>query len=433
MKTLYKPNSRTPMLVTVARCVVFLLLAMVLFRCGEADLNDPIGINDAIPQKVAVTTVKNVSGGAIVSYKVPSDNNIAYIEAVYTIKGQETKKKGSFYTNSLELDGFPESKEYTVNLYSVSASEVRSEPVAITVFPEEPPYQVVSTTLAVESTWGGVKVTYSNPMGASLRLTFLESVTKGWEEKETVYTSLKTGSFYVRGLDNRGYTFGVVTRDRWENYSDTIRFNVTPRYEEQADFSKISVIPMPGDLYHTEGQAKSTYSYSTQGGAKNGFAPLFDGDYLPPFSQADYIYFMNTTTTLPQSFTFDLGQKYILSRFVFWTRSGKTAVSNNYLFDDAHVRYFELWGSNDPNFQTGSWDAWTKIGDFESVRPSGVTTPGASYNTEEDKALLAKGESFDMPEEITAYRYIRYKVNETWSGKQWWVASELQFYGAVAN
>src|SRR5690606_6598311 len=103
----------------------FLSLFVLLFSCGRADLNNPIGVSDAVPQPITVTGIENISGGAIISYNVPKDNNVSYIEAVYNINGKEIKKKGSFYTNSLELDGFPESDEYQVSLYSVSFSEVR--------------------------------------------------------------------------------------------------------------------------------------------------------------------------------------------------------------------------------------------------------------------------------------------------------------------
>jgi hypothetical protein len=91
-----------------------------------------------------------------------------------------------------------------------------------------------------------------------------------------------------------------------------------------------------------------------------------------------------------------------------------------------------LWASNSPA-NDGSYDSWTKIGSFESIRPSGNTTPGNEYNTEEDRRIAVTGESYDMPEDISAYRYIRYKVFSTWGAQPFWASTELQFFGNPQN
>src|SRR5690606_22409723 len=125
--------------------------------CGRSDLNIPFSTDGEKPKPVTVTKVENISGASIISYRLPDDKNINYVEAVYIIKGVEVRQKGSFYTTFLTVDAFPDSKEYEVKLYSVSHSEVRSEPVTTTVFPETPPYIEVASTLDVEAIFGGVK------------------------------------------------------------------------------------------------------------------------------------------------------------------------------------------------------------------------------------------------------------------------------------
>jgi hypothetical protein len=417
---------------------MFLISIYALVSCGNADLNDPMGKGDAIPPQISVTAVENLSGAAVIHYNVPKDNNVNYIEAVYVIKGKETKKKGSFYTNQLVLDGFPEAKEYQVLLYSVSFSEVRSEPIAVTVNPEIPPFVAVAASLDVSPVFGGVKVQYVNPTGANVRITFLELTPDGlWKELETIYTSLKGGNLYVRNLENREYTFGVVARDRWQNTSDTLKIKETPWLEVLADVTKIQNYPLPTDFTYEFPKAGLVTFHTGAGTGRGDVHCLWNGEPRAPFSLTPFFFFMNTTaglpfSGLPASMTIDLGRKYTLSRFVYWPRSGQSAVSLVQLFDESHVRTFELWGSNSPS-PDGSYESWTKIGDFESIRPSGNTTPGNANSTEEDRRIATTGESYDMPEEMESYRYIRYKVLTTWSSKPFWSSTELQFYGNADN
>lgn len=419
---------------------IFIIVVMITaLSCGKADLNNPVGVSDAIPQLVTVTSIENISGGAIIRYNVPKDDNVNYIEAVYEISGKETKKKGSFYTNELLLDGFPDSREYKVSLYSVSFSEKKSEPVVVTINPATPPYQSVAQTLDVTPVFGGIKTTYKNPTKSSLQITFLEKNNQGrWTEVQTLYTSLDSGTFYVRGLQSRLYEFGVVCRDRWQNVSDTLTVSSQPLHEQLADFTKIVSYPLPGDITY-EFPLTGRQPHHTGAGTGVGNVPcLWNGETHAPFSKSPFFFFQNTTaglpfSGLPSSITIDLGRRYQLSRFVYWPRaSSSTTIQYNYIFGTTHVKTFELWASNSPA-NDGSYDSWTKIGSFESIRPSGNTAPGNEYNTEEDRRIAVTGESYDMPEDISAYRYIRYKVFSTWGAQPFWASTELQFFGNPQN
>src|SRR5690606_21962322 len=119
----------------------------------------------------------------------------------------------------------------------------------VTVYPTTPPFLTVAETLDVEPVFGGVKSTYRNPTGANLQLVFYKQNDGGiWEELETLYTSLKEGVFYVRGLESVETTFGVVCRDRWQNVSDTFEFQLTPIYEKTVHILLYAHLPLPGDI-----------------------------------------------------------------------------------------------------------------------------------------------------------------------------------------
>ncbi len=420
------------------RLFAAVLYLIVMISCGKADLNTPVGKSDAVPQVVTVTGVENFDGGAFVRYNVPKDDNVNYIEAVYEIKGKETKKKGSFYTNELMLDGFPESREYKVSIYSVSFSEVRSQPVVITVHPDQPPFIQVAQTIDVQPVFGGVKTTFKNPTRSSLQITFLEKNVLGtWSESQTIYTSLDSGTFYIRGLQSRLYQFGVVCKDRWQNVSDTFSVAATPLHEQLADFNRIASYPLPTDITYELPLTGRQPWHTGAGTGVGNVACLWNGETHAPFAKTPFFFMQNVAqglsfSGLPSSISIDLGRRYTLSRFVYWPRaSSSTSIQYNYIFGTTHARTFELWGSNNPS-SDGSYDSWTKIGYFESKRPSGNTTPGNDFNTEEDRRIAVTGESYDIPENVS-YRYIRYKVFSTWGAQPYWASTELQFYGNPQN
>ncbi|WP_298651466.1 DUF5000 domain-containing lipoprotein [uncultured Proteiniphilum sp.] len=419
--------------------IVFLVIMFTVLSCdGRADLNNPIGDSKAVPQAVTVTKIENISGAAIIEYQVPQDENINYVEAVVEINGRVTKTKGSFYTRTLTLEGFTEAKDYAVSLYSVSFSEIRSEPVNITVSPTHPPYLAVAEDLEISPIFGGVKAIYQNPTKSYLQIAFLgKDNTDKWVEYQTLYTNLESGTFYVRGLEAVEQTFGIVCRDRWQNISDTLLITTTPLFEALADLSLIKSHPLPSDITYEYPLAGVNVYHSGAPGAGN-VETMWDGYTTAPFpSSGAYFFFQNPVTGLqysglPSSISIDLGKAYHLSRIVWWQRQSRATIAYDQLYNFTHPKIFELWGSNNPS-PDGSYETWNKIDTYESVRPSGNTTPGNAYSTEEDRQTTHRGESFDIPEDTPAYRYIRYKVFSTWGNQNYWSCSELQFYGSAAG
>src|SRR3546814_8332243 len=98
----------------------------------------PVNTNDKQPVKVSNVEVENLPGGAKISYTLPTSENILYIKAIYEIRdGVEQEVKSSYYNRSLLIEGFPDTQEYDVKLYTVSHGEVESEPLTVQVRSEE--------------------------------------------------------------------------------------------------------------------------------------------------------------------------------------------------------------------------------------------------------------------------------------------------------
>ena len=85
----------------------------------------------------------------------------------------------------------------------------------------------------------------------------------------------------------------------------------------------------------------------------------------------------------------------------------------------------EVYGSNDPN-PDGSWDSWTLLGTFESIKPSG----GSGWTSEDIQFACYDGEDFEFPD-IDPVRYLRFRVTKVWGGVTYIYIAELTFWGEV--
>ena len=72
-------------------------LGLITWSCSES----PIGqqpIDSIAPGAVSNVNVKNIPGGAILSYTLPDDEDLLYVKAVYNLKEglAEAKSTGSY-------------------------------------------------------------------------------------------------------------------------------------------------------------------------------------------------------------------------------------------------------------------------------------------------------------------------------------------------
>ena len=124
----------------------------------------------------------------------------------------------------------------------------------------------------------------------------------------------------------------------------------------------------------------------------------------------------------PVRCTFDMQQVYKLSRFKLYQRGDK------WVYTHGNPQLFTVYGSlTDKVSVEGGENQWIKLGDFESIKPSGL--PLGSY-TPEDLEKGSGGEDYTFPIDLsTPVRYIRIDINKTWGGTEMIHISELQFWG----
>ncbi|WP_106830153.1 DUF5000 domain-containing lipoprotein [Parabacteroides pacaensis] len=404
---------------------LFLLaVGAILFTAckGDGDVNYASGSKEA-PQQVVVKEVKNQNGGAIIYYTLPDDPALKYVKAVYEIKpGVEADARASYYVDSLVVEGLQQGGKHQVRLYSVGYGEVASDPVLVEIDAKTPVFREISQTLKYDKTFSGVKVDFKNVTRAQVSIGVLKKQEDGkWTQLYMHYTEAPSGSFAIHGQDAVETEFGFYVRDRWGNLSDTVSFVTTPILEIECDKSLFKNAKLPTDEWECHKWASMQ---------KNAIECVWDGRTmgLPMYH--------SKSVTMPRHITIDLGKTYKFSRFVYYTRYDNTSVGVE-AYVKGHVHLFELYGSNHPN-PNGEFDeSWTKIGSFETKKASG----GGPNDpvTEDDRKAAIAGEEFEVPAETEAYRYIRFRVLETWGIYGSWGSyeassfiyiQELTFYGS---
>lgn len=377
--------------------------------CGK-DFNShvPTGSGTAVPQKVSDITIKNGPGNAVISYKVPNDSQLLYVKAVYTLsKGNQAEVKASYFSNSLVVDGFADTLEHEVKIYSVSRSEVMSEAAVVKVKPELSPIWKLYNSIKVVAAFGGYNMTASNKTSADISINVLTP--NAFREYEisinkSVYTNADTVISKIRGLDTVNYTYGFVVTDKWGNATDTLFKTFKPLYETEFSKSKFAALVLPGDAPQVTNGAAWNYAWDNKLG----------WPYTSFTAQS-------TGGTGPHMVTLDLGTTGKISRV--WIRPFPEGTRYYYL---STMRRFEIYGATAPSLNGALDNSWTLLGSYEVIKPSGL-----AYGTDNtaDQTTAAAGFNWEVNLSAPKVRYLRIRCLENWAGGTAQSINELAVYG----
>lgn len=386
----------------------YIICALILVFGGCDEDRNYIRLEDGeIPSPVTNIRVEPLPGGAKITYSIPPETSFRYVRAEYNIRSDAARiSKSSNYVDFVTVDGFPDTEEYEVKLYSVNGGEKSSEPVVVKVNPLTPPLQEVRNTLTFTEAFGGVTINFENSGEAPMAIgIFTPDENNEWVEVDTYYSEAKNGRFTVRGFAAEERRFGAVVRDRFGSLSDTAVAVITPIFEE--------VIPKPFRAYTLPSDYITPHPSAS-----------YTIDKLWDERNADAVFHTRPGAGMPQHFTFDLGRKCTLSRYNLVHRGP----GNTYSYKLGAPKTWEIYGSNDP---TDEWDSWELLGTFESYKPSG--NPVGTNTAEDNDYATVNGEDFEFPtdNEIGAVRYLRFRILETWDYLDYFYIAELSFWGRV--
>ena len=383
------------------------ILLFVIFSIScKKETNAYIDANAPAPLQVSNLKVEATPGGAIITYKIPVDKNLLYVKAVYEIQpGIFREAKTIFYKDTLALVGFGDTLSHKVSIYTIGKNEKESRVIPIYVKPLMPPVKSVMKTINMDATFGGVVVDFKNIHQADLSIVILMDTTghNSWAPVTTYYTAALAGKFATHGLDSIERRFAVFIRDRWNNKSDTLIKSLKPLYEMLIPWKPFVAYHLLGDFWEGENAAHKLEN-------------AFDGIV----NVSEDVFATKNFATRPQWWTLDLHQNVVFSRMKLYQRS-------SYPYSGVYVKSFEIWGSNAPAAD-GSWESWQLLGDFNSIKPSGL--PGLAY-TANDMVFVKAGEEFIFPQPIPAVRYLRFKFKDSYGGTGQYHVGELTFWGQL--
>lgn len=387
-------------------CIV--AASFYMASCSEEYMK-PLESTEKAPQQVKLLNVVPEPGSVTIHYSLPKDEDLLYVKAVYTLNsGVEREVKASYYNNTMTLDGFFDTDEHDVKLYSYNKGEVASEPLIIKVKAKEHPIWEIRKSLEILPDFMGVKIKAINKTSSNVVANVFYKLddSNEWNNLDGIYTSAALIDQTIRGLDTIPHKMGVVLRDRFLNYTDTIFQEIKPFFEIPLDKNRYKDNTLPGDTKQNEGS--------------EGIKTLWDGNTDSS----------NRMMTLqpesgPAWITINLGQLAQLSRIKIWTYAEWMGDNKALYYYRGTPRLLEIWGSENPN-PDGSWESWVLLGNYEVIKPSGLPY---GQNSDEDDRKARAGFDFDFSPELPKVRYLRFKSIENWMGTTWLDMTEIQVYG----
>src|SRR5690606_14359176 len=215
--------------------VIGVLLSVFFLGCSEIkDWSDPA--DNIPPGEITDIRVKNTNGGAVIHYRLPSDNDLLGAKAVFTFSENEEPIEvyASAFQDSIVLEGYANTEEHIVQLYAVDKSGNLSQPVPVTIQPLTPPVEQIRKTLATQATFSGVRTTWENPSKSPISISLYTTDSTG--EKvlfEQHYSSAEQGGYTFRQFDAVEQAFSVEVNDRWNHTSSRLDTVLTPLFETQ--------------------------------------------------------------------------------------------------------------------------------------------------------------------------------------------------------
>ncbi len=402
------------------------LLSLALFAsCGDGVIGQTPTDGDA-PGQVTDVQITSIPGGAEISYTLPKDEDLLYVEARYKMKGKECNLKASCFTNKITIQGYADVDEHDVELIAVDRSKNSSAPVSAKFTPLENPVYAIAKSIEMKRGLGGIGITWKNITEAAIKLFVYAADDAGaMQLVEVLSSEMKDGSYDLHGYDDQERRFAVLIKDHWDNPSDTISGYFTPRYEKEIPGKDFKRFLCPEDN-------------NTSLGGNWGWEKMFD-DVAGVDNNGWHT--SSNGTGHGVYFTVDLGHKVKLTRIKLWQRGGSWPYRQN------NVRQFEVYaraespeniysehGTDDTEYWSQGFrtDAanWNHLMHCITPKPSGFDNFDI---TAADKEYAYLGHEYLVDEDAPAVRYVRFTIDETWGGGDLFNCSELKFYGKIVD
>ena len=385
--------------------LLFIFLGLML-SCSTDD-----NLDITPPGKISNFTVVPTNGGGIISYDLPTDNDILYVKAVYVnSKNEEVFKVSSKYNNEIEINGLNQTTPIKVKLYVVDESENISNPTEIEFTPLKSFIFLVQESIEIVPDLGGVKISWEN---ISSKTVFVYvHILDGTKETIRILSSTTSNeNIFIRGLEAKELTFSTKVEDFDGNITELeVKGTYTPLFEEKIDKSTWSLIA----------------NQSINGNAYEGRTVNFWDDVVDTVeTDSDNSYFIITrdnnggSLDFPLDIVIDLNKNVKIQRFKVWQRAfWYNGGGITYHYQEENIKTFDLYSSNDGQ-------NWSLLGQFDigDPRDAAGNIPATAFQEAID------GHEFSLPSTSDTFRYLKFSITSNYGSTQITVGSEITLFG----
>lgn len=388
-----------------------LALSMVFSSCKKDEEDS------TPPGKLTVNEVVPTHGGAKIAYTLPTDDDILYVKAKYTTtKGEEIFKAASIYRDTIEVEGFNETSPQNITLTVIDHSKNESEAVNTSVTPLVSHIHLVSKSIQIEETFGGVNISWENIVEKMVHVKLLFSSIHG-TDSVMISRDIRNYKTQIKGMDTVLYSIDCIVEDKYEN--KTPKQFVTeakPMFEEKIDktpWTLVSELSANGDEW--------------EGLTVNFWDDVIDTRESPD----DNSYFiMNKGSnggafSYPMDIVIDFNKNAVVNRFVVWQRDfdyenrTEDHISEmSYYYQAENMRKFDLYKSDD-------LVNWTLIGNYDIGDPKdddGNVPP-------EYLEIARAGHEFILDEATEPFRYLKFSITANYGSADNLLGSEITLFG----
>jgi hypothetical protein len=98
-----------------------------------------------------------------------------------------------------------------------------------------PAIDMMRSTLATSSTFGGIKTEWKNEMKKDMAISLYtpDDITGEPVLFDTYFSNNSVGKYVFRSFESIPTNFHIEMKDRWDNYSGPLDTVITPLFEEQ--------------------------------------------------------------------------------------------------------------------------------------------------------------------------------------------------------
>jgi len=390
----------------IKKIIFSIFLITLTFSCSKNE-----DVDSTPPGILSNISVVPTNGGGIISYSLPSDNDISYVRAEYTnSQGEEVFRVSSRYNTSVEINGLNQTTPIKVRLYVVDENENISDEVEIEFTPLESFIYLVQQSIEISPDLGGVKITWENI--ATKTVFVYVHILNGTDETIRILSSDNAEeSLFIRGLDAVEMTFSTKVEDFDGNITDLqVVGNYTPLFEEKIEKNTWTLIA----------------SQSINGNAYEGRTVNFWDDIVDTVeTDSDNSYFIATrennggSLNFPLDIVIDLNKNVKIKRFKLWQRAyWYQGGGVTYHYQEENLKSFNLYASNDAQ----SWDL---LGEFDigDPRDSAGNIPASAFQEAID------GHDFTLENTSEQFRYLKISITSNYGSTIITVGSEITLYG----